>query len=173
MTPRAAGDLHYPHATTSSHAAIPTPDRLLEIAVAFWRSAMLLSAHELGLFAELAGGPCDAAALEQRLGLRADATADFLDALVALGLAERHGEHYRNTPEASLFLDPTKSTYIGRWLAMASAALRELPDLTSHLRAAGANETTPPPLANRMWADIAEVLRSSGADGGASSHRPQ
>jgi DNA-binding IclR family transcriptional regulator len=115
------------------------------------------------LFTELAAGPHDAATLERRLGLRRDASADFLEALVALGLVERSGGHYRNTPEASLFLDPAKPSYIGHWFAMASAAMREMADLTTQLRAGSANEHAHPSLADRMWADIAEILRAAGA----------
>jgi hypothetical protein len=159
----ASGNLQHPDATPASHAEMLTPDHLLESAMAFWRSAVLLSAHELGLFAELAVGPRDAGTLERRLGLLPDATADFLDALVALGLIERRGSHYCNTPEASLFLDPAKPGYLGNCLTMASAAIRELADLTSRLRAAGTNEEAQAPLADQLWADIAEILRAAGA----------
>jgi hypothetical protein len=152
-------NLQYPDPTTASHAETPTPDRLLESAVAFRRSAVLLSAHELGLFAELAAGPCDARTLERRLGLLPDITADFLDALVGLGLVERCGEHFHNTSEASFFLDPANPAYIGRWLAMASAAMREMADLTNRLRAAGTNEKGCSSQADRMWMDIADILR--------------
>jgi methyltransferase family protein len=163
MTPMMSDNLQHPEATVPSHVELPTPDRLLESAMAFWRSAVLLSANELGLFAKLAAGPCDAGTLERHLGLLPDVTAGFLDALVALGLVERSGEHYRNTHEASLFLDPAKPAFIGHWLAMAGAAMREMADLTNHLRAAGANEKGHPSPADRMWADIAEILRVAGA----------
>jgi DNA-binding IclR family transcriptional regulator len=156
-------ELQPPDATTASDAKMLAPDRLLGSATAFWRSAVLLSANELGLFAELAAGPCDAGTIERRLGLLPEATADFLDALVALGLVERSGDHYRNTLEASLFLDPAKPDYIGQQLAMASAAMRELADPTRHLRAAGANEQERASLSHRMWADIAEILRIGSA----------
>jgi DNA-binding IclR family transcriptional regulator len=142
---------------------MPTPERLLEIAMAFWKPAVLVSANELGLFAELTAGPCDAASLVRRLGLRPDATADFLEALVALGLLERSGEQYRNSLEATSFLDPTKPAFIGHWLAMAGAALREMADLTTHLRAAGADRRPCPSLADRMWADIAGILGAARA----------
>jgi hypothetical protein len=152
-----------PDDAAASHAEMPTRDRLLETAMAFWRSAVLVSANELGLFAEFAAGPCVAASLERRLGLRPDATEDFLEALVALGLLERSGEQYRNTPEANSFLDPAKPAYIGHWLAMAGAAMREMADLTTRLRAAGADEHGCPSLADRMWADIAGILGAARA----------
>lgn len=163
MTTTGPDNWQHDPATVASHLDATTPDTLLQSVMGFWRSAILLSAHELGLFAELATGPHDAVTLETRLGLRQDATADFLEALVALGLVEQSGSHYRNTPEASLFLDPAKPAYIGRWFAMASAAMREMADLTTHLRAVGPNEHEHPSPADRMWADIADILRTAGA----------
>jgi hypothetical protein len=160
VTPREPANPQYLAATTASHSEIPTPDRLLESALAFRRSVVLLSAHELGLFAELSAGPCDAGTLERHLGLLPDVTADFLDALVGLGLVERCGGHFRNTAEANIFLDPANPSYIGRWLAMASAAMRESADLTSRLRATSPNGEGLP---DRMWADIADILGVAGA----------
>jgi hypothetical protein len=46
---------------------------------------------------------------------------------------------------------------------MANAAMRELADLTSHLRSGSATEQEHPSLADQMWADIAEVLRLGSA----------
>jgi hypothetical protein len=108
-------------------------------------------------------GPLDAATIESRLGLRQDATTDFLEALAALGFLEQSAGCYHNTPEASLFLDPTKPIYIGHWFAMARAAMRDMVDLTTLLRATGANEHVHPSLCDRMWADIADSLRAAGA----------
>ena len=62
---------------------------------------------ELGLFTALATGPQDAEALTQRLGLHPRGTRDFFDALVALGMVQRDGTHYKNTPETDLYLDGT------------------------------------------------------------------
>lgn len=148
----------------------PTADRVLETAMAFWQSAVLVTAHELGLFAALGAGPCDAGSLERRLGVRPDAITDLLDALLMLGLIERSGEQYRNAPEARLFLDPTQPSYLGRWLAMAGAAMRDMAALTTRLRGVGASEvnahevsaseTAPPSLSDQVWADIAALLRT-------------
>jgi hypothetical protein len=134
-----------------------TPDRLLDTAFAFWRSALLVQAHELGIFAELASGPRDAATLSNILGLRQEAAAAFLEALAALGMLTLSGEYYANTPDADRFLDPAKPTYAGRWLTMAHATLRDLPDLAGHLRES-TGERQRRTLTDRMWADIAGIL---------------
>ncbi|HEY8490746.1 MAG TPA: methyltransferase [Dehalococcoidia bacterium] len=101
----------------------PTPDRILELGLGFWGAKTLLSAVELGVFTELAGGPLDAEALRGRLGLHPRSARDFLDALVALGMLERVGDRYANTPETDLFLDRGKPSYLGGILEMAGARL--------------------------------------------------
>ncbi len=45
------------------------------------------------------------------------------DALVALGMLDREGDTYRNTPQADLFLDRAKPSYVGGILEMANARL--------------------------------------------------
>src|SRR5690348_10711279 len=90
-----------------------TPDRLLDTSIAFWRSALLLHAHALGIFAALARGSADAAAVSGHLGLRREATSDLLEALEALGFLAREGDRYRNAGDVDRFLDPAKPAYIG------------------------------------------------------------
>jgi len=95
----------------------------MQLGFGFWGSKTLLSAVELGLFTELAGGPLDAKSLAARLGLHSRAARDFFDSLVALGMLERSGERYGNTPKADLFLDREKPSYVGGILEMANARL--------------------------------------------------
>ncbi len=100
-----------------------TPEHILQVGLGFWGSKTLLSAVELGVFAELATGPQEGMALAGRLGLHPRSSRDFLDALVALGFLERTGRYYANTPETAMFLDPTKPAYVGGLLQMANARL--------------------------------------------------
>ena len=100
-----------------------TPDAILQLGLGFWASKTLLSAVELGVFTELAGGGMDAEALASRLGLHTRSAADFFDALVALGMLERDGTTYGNTAETDLFLDRGKPSYAGGMLEMANARL--------------------------------------------------
>jgi hypothetical protein len=101
-----------------------TPERIMQLGLGFWGSKTLLSAVELGLFTELAGGPLDAQTLGDRLGLHPRAARDFLDALVALRMLERDaGGRYANTPETDAFLDRAKPSYVGGMLEMANARL--------------------------------------------------
>ena len=100
------------------------PDRIMQLGLGFWASKTLLSAVELGLFTELAAGPRSAEAIRERLNLHPRSVRDFLDALVSLGMLARDAEGlYANTPEADMFLDRGKPSYIGGMLEMANARL--------------------------------------------------
>lgn len=104
-----------------------TPARILETATAFWPAKVLLSAVELGLFSELAKQPLDNEQLARALGVRADRSADFFDALVAMGFLNRAGDgataHYSNSAETDLFLDRNKPSYAGGMPEMLNARL--------------------------------------------------
>ena len=113
----------------------PTPDAILQTGLAFWPAKTLLSAIELGLFTELAGGPHAYEALRTRLGLHTRSARDFFDTLVALGFLTRHDGRYANTAATDLFLDRRKPSYIGGILEMANARLyRFWGDLTEGLK---------------------------------------
>lgn len=104
-----------------------TPARILETATAFWPAKVLLSAIELGVFTELAAQPRTNDDLAVTVGIRADRSADFFDALVAMGFLQREGDgpsgRYSNTPETDLFLDRKKPTYTGGMPEMLNARL--------------------------------------------------
>lgn len=78
-----------------------SPARILDLIEAFRRSKAMFTALELGLFERQ-----PSTEPERRLA----------DACVALGLLEREGDHYHNSPEAELYLRPgspeTLSGYI-------------------------------------------------------------
>jgi len=96
----------------------------MQLGFGFWGSKTLLSAVEVGVFAELAqAGALDGEALRERLGLHPRSATDFFDALVALGMLQREGGRYANTPATELFLDPAKPSYVGGILEMANARL--------------------------------------------------
>ncbi|MGC0422695.1 methyltransferase [Embleya sp. AB8] len=128
-------DISTPPPTPTTTA--PSPEHLTQLALAFTAAKCLLSAVEIGVFTELARheGPDepdgrdehdgrDAADLAARLDLHPRGAAAFLDALVGLGLLDRHDGRYRNTPETDHFLDRAKPTaYIGDGLDMANSRL--------------------------------------------------
>jgi hypothetical protein len=116
-----------------------TPNRILEIGMAFWPAKTLLSAVELELFTTLGNKAMTGAELENALDLHDRANPDFFDTLVALRFLERDGEgagaRYRNTVETLQFLDRRSPQYVGGFLEMANARLYPFwGDLTDALR---------------------------------------
>ncbi|WP_447971042.1 methyltransferase [Nitrospira sp. M1] len=112
-----------------------SPANIMQLGMAFWGSKTLLSAVELEVFTILARQPLDAETLRTQLGLHKRSARDFFDALVALGMLDRHDGKYSNTPETDQFLDKTKPTYIGGFLEMANDRLyRYWGSLTEGLR---------------------------------------
>jgi SAM-dependent methyltransferase len=81
-----------------------TPDQIFQIAQGFMASKHLFAASQLGLFEALGEGPTDLAGLAARTGLTPRTARISADAMVALGLLERHGDRYANTPVAATFL---------------------------------------------------------------------
>lgn len=103
--------------------AQPAPDLLFQLGTGFWGSKVFLSAIELDLFSHLARGPQDFEALSRHLRLHKRSAHDFLDTLVALKVLDRDGDTYANTPEADLYLDRAKPSYIGGIFEMMNARL--------------------------------------------------
>jgi hypothetical protein len=100
-----------------------TPEKIMQVGWGFWASRVLLSAVEMGLFTELAKKPGNLSDLRTRMNLHSRSAHDFLDALVALGFLLRENGIYRNAPDADLFLDKNKPSYLGGILEMASVRL--------------------------------------------------
>ena len=93
--------------TTSAAPAVPntvTPERIFEIAQGFMVSKHLFAASELGLFEALGEGPVDIDGLAARTGLTRRTARITADAMVAVGLLERQGDHYANGTAAATFL---------------------------------------------------------------------
>ncbi len=100
-----------------------SPEKILQLGTAFWASKTMLSAVELGVFSILAKGPQNLDELTRATKLHTRSARDFFDTLVSLHMLERDGGQYRNTPEADLFLDRAKPSYVGGILEMMNARL--------------------------------------------------
>jgi hypothetical protein len=112
-----------------------SPNRLMELATAYWASRALLSAVEVGVFTALADGPLSGEELRERTRLHQRGSADFFDALVALGLLDRDDSAYRNTAETDSYLDSGKVTYMGGMMEFHSkVCFRRWASLTDALR---------------------------------------
>jgi len=83
------------------------PKHIVELASAFYDSCILFTASDFGIFKnldELGSAKAEQVARALKLDLRG--TRLLMNACVAIGLIEKEGEVYRNTPESSVFLVP-------------------------------------------------------------------
>ncbi|WP_027005255.1 methyltransferase [Conexibacter woesei] len=81
-----------------------TPEPIVAVAAGFMAAKQLFAASEVGLFAGLADGPLDLAALAGRLGLPERSCRIVADAMVGQGLLTREGDRYANSAAAATYL---------------------------------------------------------------------
>ena len=97
--------------------AEPSPVRIMNMASAFYESSVLLTGTTLGVFTALARHPgSPASAIARECGLDSVKARLLLDACVALGLATKEGNAYRNSDEADRFLIPGSATDLSQAL---------------------------------------------------------
>ncbi|HEY0678157.1 MAG TPA: methyltransferase [Chitinophagaceae bacterium] len=114
-------------APTIANEVVVTPARIMETALAFWPSKILLTAVKLDLFSFLSQGNKTAAEIRSGLNLHSRGIYDFLDTLVALNFLRREGlkenATYCNTMETEIFLNKAHPAYVGGLLIMANNRL--------------------------------------------------
>jgi 3-hydroxy-5-methyl-1-naphthoate 3-O-methyltransferase len=87
----------------------PDPAAIIELANAYFDSCVLFASADLGVFGALSRlGSSSSEALAAELGLNARGARLLLDACVAVGLLQKNGAAYRNTPASGAFLVPGK-----------------------------------------------------------------
>jgi len=92
------------HIPQGSGPSAVTAEPIMRLASGFMVAKHLFAANELGLFEALADSPATIDALADRVGLTRRAARISADAMVALGMLEREGDIYRNSPAAATFL---------------------------------------------------------------------
>ncbi len=99
---------------------MPNPEPIIELIYAFRRSKTMFAAASLGVFDRLH----DAAARPEDFeGLNRDAMERLLDGCVALGLLQKDGGLYRNTPMADEYLWRGSSRTLAGYILYSNAAL--------------------------------------------------
>ncbi|HYL81288.1 MAG TPA: methyltransferase [Candidatus Acidoferrum sp.] len=81
-----------------------SPQGILEVTTAFMKSRVVLTAYELGLFTLIDQGVRSSVEAARSLGTDPRATDRLLNALCAIGLMQKKGESFSNTPLASRYL---------------------------------------------------------------------
>ena len=81
-----------------------SPELIMQLGTSFMATRHLITAAEVGVFQALGGGVLDLDALAARIAIPRRSARICADAMVALGLLERDGPLYRNSPVAEAFL---------------------------------------------------------------------
>ncbi|RCG24728.1 methyltransferase domain-containing protein [Streptomyces diacarni] len=99
--------------------AAPSPAPLFELSTGYWAFKTLATAYELQLFARLSGTPgMTCAEWAERCGIDARPARALLTGCASLGLLEKTGERYRNSPLSEAYLVPGKPHHFGGLLTM-------------------------------------------------------
>jgi len=89
------------------------PGKLLELSGSYWQTSTLHAAVKLGVFTLLGDRSLGAPAVAAELGADPRAVEGLLNALAAMGLVQKTGGQFANTPAARTFLDRDAPGYIG------------------------------------------------------------
>lgn len=89
------------------------PGTLLETSGGYWKTCALHAAVQLDVFTVIADHRLSAETISKTLQADPRALAMLLNALTAMKLLEKSGDHYANTPEAGTYLSKSSPAYIG------------------------------------------------------------
>ncbi|MDP2659217.1 MAG: methyltransferase, partial [Dehalococcoidia bacterium] len=107
---------------------------LMDLAVGYQKSMVLLSASKLGVFGALSKGPLTAEAVAQRCRASARSISMLLNASVSLGLLSKEGDRFSNSSMAERFLTPGERGYLGNYLDLMDDGYRKWGCLTEAVR---------------------------------------
>jgi SAM-dependent methyltransferase len=108
--------------------------RLQRISKAFWESAALMSAVELGVFTAVSRGEDTVESFARASGIEVVNAERLMTALAAMGLLERRGERFVNAPDVERFLVEGSASYAGPWMLFGKPRWDAWGRLTEHLR---------------------------------------
>ena len=100
-----------------------TPEPIFDAFTGFMASKHVFAASEIGLFERLRGGPATLEELAAGTAVPPRTLRILADAMVALGLVERDGDHYANSPVAASFLSGSGPADLRPLLRMANQLL--------------------------------------------------
>ncbi len=115
----------------------PRPDtvRLQRISKAFWESAALMSAVELGVFTAIAQGHNTISSVAAATDITPINAERLLTALTAMTLIHRQGETFSNAQDVQRFLVEGEPGYAGPWMLFGKPRWAGWGQLTEHLKA--------------------------------------
>lgn len=119
---------------------ITTAEHILELAMSFQRSRILLSAFDLGVFTAIGAESLDSREIARRIDADARGTDRLLNALCAMRLLYKESFLFRNTPVSLKFLAETSDDYLSN-LGHASNLYSSWAHMTASVRAGTASRS--------------------------------
>lgn len=95
--------------------------QLINLTLGYWRSQVLFTAHELGIFRALSGGPKASEEIDQICDSSHGHTDRLLNACVAIGLLKKENGRFQNLRLAETLLVEGGLQYMGHWIDLMSA----------------------------------------------------
>ena len=118
--------------------------RLQKMATAYWESAALMAAVELGVFTAIARGQNTIPALAKAVGMSDRNAERLLTVLTAITLLERTseggGERFVNAPDVQRFLVKDSERYAGPWILFTKPRWTAFGELSERLRRTQENQ---------------------------------
>ncbi len=109
--------------------------QLMQMSLGYWRSQILFTASEIGVFDLLGDGALSAEEIAERSGTSPQHTRRLLNACAAVGLLEKTDRKYENARLAEKFLVAGRSPqYIGHWVRFMARCYRPWAELSKTVR---------------------------------------
>jgi hypothetical protein len=112
-----------------------TPELIMQLGTSFMATRHLIAAAEVGVFEALGEEVLDLDALAARIAIPRRTARICADAMVALGLLERDGPLYRNSPVADAFLSGRGRGDLRPFLRYLDVSYRAWAEFTGAIRA--------------------------------------
>jgi ubiquinone/menaquinone biosynthesis C-methylase UbiE len=127
----------HPHASQTTVVTEDTPldpSAIMRLATAYWESATLLAANDLGVFVALADGAKTAPDIADQVGADSQALTRLLDACCGLNLLVKQGDNYILPSVSAAYLVPCQPGYLGNALQWARDQYAAWGQLTDSVR---------------------------------------
>jgi hypothetical protein len=112
-----------------------TPELIMQLGTSFMATRHLIAASDVGVFEALGDDALDLDALAARIAIPGRTARICADAMVALGLLERDGDLYRNSPVADAFLSGRDDGDLRPFLRYLDVSYRAWTEFTGAIRA--------------------------------------
>lgn len=137
-------------------------NKLYDLATAFWASGTVIAAVKLALFTKLGDDKLSADAIARKIGGNKRWTEKLLIACASLGLLEKDGKLYKNSPVALEYLVEGKACYQGDFLLHLGNMWNRFATLDQTIKTGIRNEDSTRPETSRAWILSSHNIAMSG-----------